>query len=736
MTDLQFFAPCTKGAEQVLAAELRALGMREVRQVRAGAAAVGSLKDGYTVLLWSRVASRLLLRLGDVDCSSAEALYEGVRRIPWEEHMRADGTLAVDAAGMNDALRNTQFTAVKVKDAVADRFRQRFGRRPSVDTASPDLRINVLVRGAKASISIDLAGEPLHRRGYRTPGEQVGAPLKETLAATMLLFAGWRGIAERGGAFVDPLCGSGTLAIEAALIAADAAPGLTRRTWGFSRWLGHDAEAWSDLREEAADRREAGVAKLPAIIAGDIDPRAVDLARSCVRRAGLEGNVTIERRHLAETTAPPQARAGLVATNPPWGERLSERAALPELYAGLSERLTEQFRGWKLAVITPDERLADAIGLQPNRAMELASGPKMTRVSVFDVSTPVPAQPAPTGVEAAMSLDSGAEAFANRLRKMSKHSAKWARRTGVTCYRIYDADLPDYAVVVDRYEGAGDSAGRSWAHVAEYAAPSEVDEQKAEQRLEAVRIVVPEVLGIDADNVHIKRRERQRGDKQYEREARKGATGVVSENGLLFEINLSDYLDTGLFLDHRDTRAWIRDLSSDKRFLNLFAYTGTASVYAASGGAALTTTVDLSATYLDWAARNMALNGFTGPQHERVRADVLEWLGGSKPAKPYDLIFVDPPTFSTSKRMSETFDVQRDHARVIEGASRMMAADGAMLFSCNRRRFSLDEERLAEAGLAARDVTARTIPKDFERTPWVHRCWMITHAGADDSSGG
>lgn len=720
MTDLRFFAPCTKGAEQVLAAELRSLGMREIRQVRSGASCVGSIHDAYRVLLWSRVASRLLLTLGRVDASSAEALYDAVRAIPWEDHVRPDGTVAVDASGMNDALRNTQFTAVKVKDALADRFRDRFGQRPNVDTVDPDLRINVLLRGDSATISIDLAGQPLHRRGYRTAGEQVMAPLKETLAASVLLFAGWQGIAGRGGSFVDPLCGSGTLAIEAALIAGDIAPGFTRRSWGFSAWLGHDAAAWMDLRDEAADRREAGLERLPVIVASDMDRRAVDIARVCVQRAGLEGRIAIEQRMLADLKVPADAKDGLVAINPPWGERLSDRAELVPLYTQLSERLTADFRGWKFAAITPDERLAGALGLEPNRVMELASGPKLTKVLVFDVSTPV--------VAPEVGPDPAAEAFANRLTKMFRHWSKWARRTGVTCYRVYDADLPDYAVVVDRYEGAGESAGKVWAHVAEYVAPAEIEEARAEQRLEHVREIVPQVLGIDPSDVFVKQRRRQRGESQYERADKRGTTGTVAENGLLFEVNLTDYLDTGLFLDHRDTRAWVRELSSGVRFLNLFAYTGAVTVYSAAGGAASTTTVDLSPTYLEWAERNMRLNGFTGPQHTRVRADALEWLEAAGESGPYDLIFCDPPTFSTSKRMAETFDVQRDHVRVITGAARLMTDAGTMLFSCNRRRFKLETEALEAAGLIARDVTARTIPKDFERTPNVHRCWSITKA--------
>ncbi len=720
--NLTFFAPCTKGAEALLQDELRALGAKHIRRVRAGAAFEGTLEDAYRVLLWSRLASRVLLRLAEVPAGTADELYEAVRDLPWDEHMRADGTLAVDAAGMNPALRNTQFTAVRVKDAVCDRFRDRFGRRPNVDPRQPDLRINVAVRGDKATVSIDLSGEPMHRRGYRAQGEQVEAPLKETLAAAVVAFSGWHAVAARGGAFVDPMCGSGTLAIEAALLAADAAPGFTRRSWGFTRWGGHDAELWGSLMDEAADRRAAGLAKMVPIHASDLDPRAVAITRACVMRAGLDGVVTVTQADITDVTLPDTA-SGLVCANPPWGERLSAPEGLPAIYQALSE-LTDTRSGYGLTLITPDPEVASLMGRVAGRTMELSSGPVTTTISVF----PAVGQRVVPGTPTASPWTGGVEAepFANRLRKMSKHYGTWARRTGVGCYRVYDADLPDFALAIDRYQGAGADEGRTWVHVAEYAAPATIEESVATARLEAAMKVVPEVLGVSPGDVYLKRRERKRGTEQYEKLARRGATGVVGEAGLLFEVNLSDYLDTGLFLDHRDTRAWIGEMSAGARFLNLFAYTGAATVHAAAAGARETVTIDLSATYLEWAGRNMALNGFTGPEHQRVRADVLEWLtAAAERGERYDVIFCDPPTFSTSKRMEGTLDVQRDHVGIVLGSAGLLAEGGTLVFSCNKRGFDLDREAIEQAGFVVRDVTGRTIPKDFERKPGVHSCWTI-----------
>ena len=665
---LEFFAACPRGTEALVADELRAARCRRVRPLSGGVTFYGQLTDAYRALLWSRVASRVLLTLARVPAETADALYHAIAELPWEDHLRPDGTLAVDAGGTNAELRNTQFTAVRVKDAIADRFVQRSGIRPSVDTADPDLRINVVVHNEKATVSLDLSGTALHRRGYREQGLQVEAPMKETLAASVLLLAGWPEIASAGGAFVDPMCGSGTLCIEAAMIAGDIAPGLLRMRWGFERWLGHDEAAWERVRTDAEKRREAGGARLPAIEGSDHDPRAVSLAVACVKRAGLEGRVLIVRGELSELAAPHGTTApGLVATNPPYGERIEARAGLPTLYWQLAERMRAGFGDWTLAVITSDAGLSAGLRMMPSRTTELYNGKIRSLVSVYRTgsvavagegapggATPGDAAPGDAAPAAALgpALSESAQAFANRLRKMAKHYEKWARRGGVSCFRVYDADLPDYAVAVDVYDGAGADAGTRWVHVAEYAPPPGIDLNLAEQRLLDVLAVAPEILGTSAGNVFLKTRERQRGTAQYERVSAKSVVGAVAEGGLMFEVNLSDYLDTGLFLDHRLTRGWLRELAAEKRFLNLFAYTATASVYAAAGGALSTTTVDLSATYVDWAKRNLARNGFAGENHRVLRADVLEWVSAaSGGGERYDLIFCDPPTFSNSKRM-------------------------------------------------------------------------------------
>jgi 23S rRNA (guanine2445-N2)-methyltransferase / 23S rRNA (guanine2069-N7)-methyltransferase len=321
----------------------------------------------------------------------------------------------------------------------------------------------------------------------------------------------------------------------------------------------------------------------------------------------------------------------------------------------------------------------------------------------------------------------GAEMFANRLRKNAASLAAWARAAGIACYRVYDADMPEYAFSVDLYQAAVDSPDEAWAYVQEYAAPATVDVSKARARRQEAFAVIPEVLGVPRERVHLRVRRRQKAGAQYTKLAERGEFVTVSEGGLKLLVNFTDYLDTGLFLDHRPTRARIRELSAGKTFLNLFAYTATATVFAAAGGARATTSIDMSRTYVDWARRNLALNGFGDERRHRVlQEDVLAWLEQA-PSERYDLIFLDPPTLSRSKRMTAELDIQRDHVRLIRAVLARLAPGGLLLFSNNFRKFKLDADALAEFDV--RDVTPATIPKDFARDPKIHRCFEIRVPG-------
>lgn len=712
--DNTFFAAAPRGLEPLLAAELKNLGASSVSETRAGVSFEGTLETALRACLWSRLASRILLPLASFDAAGPEELYDGAREIPWEDHMEPDGTLAVDCTLSSSAINHSNFAALKVKDAAVDRFRDRFGLRPSVETTDPDLRIYLHLHRDRATIGIDLSGESLHRRGYREEG--AAAPLKENLAAAILLYSGWPALAAEGSGFIDPMCGSGTLAIESALIAADIAPGLLRERFGFLRWKERDDALWQRLVEEAQQRREEGLKRLPPVRGFDRDATAISAARENARRAGLAGKITLERHDVAELTPPQGEASGLIAVNPPYGERLGKGEDLDRLYALLGERM-RLFTGWKGAVFTGGKEYAKRLGLRSRKVRTLRNGALECLLLHFDIEesrfhrelrTDLPPEP----------LSEGAEMFANRLRKNLKTLGKWAAQEGISCYRLYDADMPEYALAIDCY-------GRDtteWVHVQEYEPPKSIDPDKAQKRLREAMAAIPSVLDIPRERIALKVRRRGKGGSTYQKLSGTGELVEVQENGLRFLVNFTDYLDTGLFLDHRVTRKMVGEMASGKRFLNLFAYTGTATVYAARGGAVSTVTVDMSNTYLAWAERNLALNGFSGDAHRFVRADCLEWI--ERERGHYDLIFLDPPTFSNSKKMEESFDVQRDHVRLLSGVARLLSPGGILVFSTNNRRFRMDYEALSQ--LAVEDVTQATIPKDFGRNPRIHVCFRIT----------
>jgi len=714
MLKQQFFATAALGFEPLLAIELENLGAAEVKQERAGVRFSGDLEIAYKACLWSRLASRILLPLVNFEALDPDQLYTEVLKIDWSEHLSTTNTLAVDCTLVSSKINHTRYGALRVKDAIVDQFRSRSGERPSVSVERPDLRLNLHIYKNQATLSLDLSGDSLHRRGYRIDG--VHAPLKENLAAAILIRAGWPDICAAGGALVDPLCGSGTLPLEAGLIATDTAPGLLRTYFGFFGWKQHDAAVWDALLESARQQQAVGLEKRIAPIVGyDSDNRSIKAAWQHAQNAGLDKIIHFERRTLREFTAPGGASSGLLVANPPYGERLGVASELPLFYNLLGEKMAGQCSGWKAAVITSSPQLGRSIGLRAGKINVLYNGALKCQLLQFELNDSNHWQSLEDGAGKAVkkNLSPGAEMFANRLRKNLKKLKKWANREGVDCYRLYDADLPEYAVAVDLY---GDEV-----HLQEYRAPKEIDENKAAERLREVQDALPQVLDLTPDKIHLKVRQQQKGSLQYEKQARRDVLKEVHEGNCTFLVNLTDYLDTGLFLDHRSTRKLIQKMATGCRFLNLFAYTGAATVHALTGGAISTTTVDMSKTYLAWAEKNLALNHFDPAEEEMIQADCLTWLDTA--TGQYDLIFLDPPTFSNSKGMDATFDVQRDHVELLRKTVRLLAPGGSLIFSNNLRKFNMDRDALVD--LDIEDISAKTIPTDFERNPRIHNCWLI-----------
>ncbi|AMB87986.1 50S rRNA methyltransferase [Pseudomonas agarici] len=748
----ELFLTCPKGLEGLLLEEAVGLGLEEAREHTSAIRGLADMETAYRLCLWSRLANRVLLVLKRFPMKDAEDLYQGVLDIDWQDHMLADGTLAVEFSGHGSGIDNTHFGALKVKDAIVDKLRTPAGERPSIDKISPDLRIHLRLDRGEAILSLDLSGHSLHQRGYRL--QQGAAPLKENLAAAILIRSGWPRIAAEGGALADPMCGVGTFLVEAAMIAADIAPNLNRIRWGFDAWLGHVPALWKKLHEEATARAEAGLARPPLWIRGyEADPRLIQPGRNNVERAGLSDWIKIYQGEVGTfEPRPDQNQKGLVICNPPYGERLGDEASLLYLYQNLGERLRQACLNWEAAVFTGAPDLGKRMGIRSHKQYSFWNGALACKLLLIKVvpdqfvtgerrtpqqrqverahaeeqaqitveapklnknGNPIkPAPPAAPVIEQAR-LSEGGQMFANRLQKNLKQLGKWAKREGVDCYRVYDADMPEYSLAIDLYH--------DWVHVQEYAAPKSIDPQKAQTRLFDALAAIPQALNVDKSRVIIKRRERQSGTKQYERQSAEGKFTEVSEGGVKLLVNLTDYLDTGLFLDHRPMRLRIQKEAAGKRFLNLFCYTATASVHAAKGGARTTTSVDLSRTYLDWARRNLSLNGFSD-KNRLEQSDVMTWLEGNR--DEFDLIFIDPPTFSNSKRMEGVFDVQRDHVQLLDLAMARLAPAGVLYFSNNFSKFQLADNLVAR--YAVEEISRQTLDPDFARNSKIHRAWKIT----------
>jgi 23S rRNA (guanine2445-N2)-methyltransferase / 23S rRNA (guanine2069-N7)-methyltransferase len=708
---MKFFVACAKGLEYLLADELVALGAVKSTAALAGANAEGEPEAAYRAVMYSRLASRVLWPLAEFDCANENDLYQGVHAIDWDDHLAPEGTLSVDAHVSGPALTHERYAAQRTKDAIVDRMRAANGTRPSVDTEAPDLRISLVVRKGRAIVSIDIGGGSLHRRGWRQ--SQGEAPLKENLAAAMLVRGGWQKIHAEGGALLDPMCGSGTLLIEGALMAADVAPGLHRLKGTLpTRWKQFDEDLWNGIEAEARQRAETGLAALkPVFFGADVDPASLHSAVANADRAGIAELIRFDRAPVSALKAPGAAR-GLVVCNPPYNARLAADAAL---YRELGDALRSAVPDWRAVLLCGSDELAQASGLRAAKRYAFFNGALECALVVCD-----PVQPPARPPREAKPLSEGAQMVANRLRKNLKRLKSWREREGVFAWRAYDADLPEYSAAVDVYSEDGGEA-RTFVHVQEYEAPATIPEADSRRRFGELLDAVREVFAVPTEQVSIKTRARGKGGSKYGQMDKRGELVPVREGQARLLVNLYDYLDTGLFLDHRPVRLRIGREARGKRMLNLFAYTGAASVQAAVGGARSTTSVDLSGTYLEWAAKNLALNAASGSSHQLVQADVMAWLAADR--GQYDLIFCDPPTFSNSAR-AQDFDTQADHVRLLRACCSRLAPDGLLLFSNNFRRFKLDQAAIAEFATCI-EISPRTIDPDFERNPRIHRCWEL-----------
>jgi 23S rRNA (guanine2445-N2)-methyltransferase / 23S rRNA (guanine2069-N7)-methyltransferase len=721
---LKFLASAPRGFGDLLAQEMIACGATDSRERSGDVAFTGSLEVAYRACLWSRIANRVFLEVAQFEAGTTEEFLAAVTRIDWATHLKPAATLACDFTGRHPSITHTHFGALKLKDGIVDSLRAASGARPDIALERPDVRVHAHAHGRRITVSLDLSGESLHRRGYRGTGGE--APLKENVAAGVLLRTQWPQLAAANAELLDPLCGSGTFCIEAALMAADRAPGLTREYFGFLGWRGHQQALWMRLLEEARARAAAGETTSVTVRGQDRDAAVIRSARENAARAGVERWVSFQTGELVDAAPLPDraaGRPGLLCTNPPYGVRLESDEGARQVHRELGTVLRQRFQGWNAAVLTGAPELGRELGLRAYRTHAVWNGGIECRLLRIKVEADSAREAGTLGKGIAHLKDTpGAQMFANRLAKNIRHLRSWTQREEITCYRMYDADMPEYAFAIDSYRTLEPDA--QWLYVQEYAAPADIELDAVRKRRGEVLASLPQTTGVPSERIRVRTRRRTKRGEQYEKLDRQGEFYVVMEGGLKFRVNFEDYLDTGIFLDHRLTRARLRAAARGQRFLNLFAYTGTASVYAAAGGAASTTTLDMSRTYLDWAQRNLSINGFHGTAHSFVQADCREWLRQARDRpERFDLVFLDPPTFSNSKRMEGVLDIERDHAELIGDCAQLLAPGGLIVFSTNAQKFRLDEQ--VTRHFDVHDVSQATLPKDFERNPRIHKCYEV-----------
>ena len=719
-----FFATSAANQGDLIAEEARKAGAERVRVTPSGVDFEGSLETGYRFCFETRISSRLLMGLFvDDDIISDKELEEATAMLPWEEYIDPTKTLKVTCTTQNCRyITNSHYGALKVKDGIVERIREKFnGERPYIEIHEPDLTVHVHIEDTTVKWYVDFSGENLSMRGYR--GEQTEALLKEHLAAALIGRSEWRKSVNDGNPlpFYDPFCGSGTIAVEAALMATDTAPGLLRRKpYPFESLPNFDKEAFDRVVEEAEERRRKAIDERDiSIFASDISRTAVEISKAAALKAGVYDFISFSVQDFTKLEKPPVSK-GCIVTDPPYGERMTVRD-IDLLYENTGKVLQNVFKGWDATILTGNSELLSNIDMKPDRTNTLFNGGIMCQAAHYHIFTDEEREAMMQKAlekkkqRQAEPLTPGAEMAYNRLMKNLKEITPLMKEQGVECYRIYDADMPEYSASIDIYMG-------KWVVVSEYAAPDTIDPEDAKRRLGELVRATEKATGIDEDFIYVKERSRQKGKGQYTRLAANNKMMVARENGVRFLVNFTDYLDTGIFLDHRPVRMMIQEMAKDKRFLNLFCYTGTATLNAIKGGALSTVSVDASSTYLAWMEENLKLNGYSTVFGNLLyKSDVIDWLWDTY--DKFDLIFCDPPTFSNSKDRRGSFDVQRDHVKLIDAAAMHLSPGGTLIFSNNYRKFKLDPEVMEK--YVVEDITEKTIGDDFKRDMKIHHCYLI-----------
>lgn len=739
---MKLSAACAFGLEAILKRELIALGYEPKVGQPGRVIFDGTWRDVCRANTFLRTADRVLILVQQFDAPDFDALFETIKAFDWSQFIPVDAEFPVIGKSRHSQLTSVPAVQRTVKKAIVESLLAHHNVK-SLPESGAIYKVEIAILKDVATLSIDTTGPSLHKRGYRTwVGE---APLKETLAAALVDLSVWNS----SRPLVDPFCGSGTIPIEAALAGLNIAPGINR-DFACTKWPQIMQNQWLEARTEGRDKEKKEV--VLEIFGFDIDENALQLARKHVAAAGVEKHIHLQRRPFVELRS--KREFGCIVTNPPYGERLSDHKALMPLYQSMPMVL-QRLPTWSHFILTSMPRFEKIVQKQATRRRKLFNariectyyqflGPrpkpnalnpetKTPVVESFDatIDSAAPDNSSTTSAFENSKVNAAvfgglqpkdhqqAELFKNRLVKRARHLRRWPTKRGITCFRLYERDIPELPFVVDCYG--------EFIHITEYERPHERDLARHSAWLDLMSQTVASALDVPIQKVFLKRRQKtsyRSAPAQYTKVSRSGKLYEVEEGGLKFLINLSDYVDTGLFLDHRNARALVRKESAGKRFLNLFAYTGSFTVYAADGGAAESTTVDLSRNYLQWAERNLRLNNLDGDDHEFVVMDAMSFIAKIKP-KPtkYDLAIVDPPTYSNSKSTKDDWDVQTQHFLLLSNLAECMSANGVVYFSTNFRTFKLDEH-LLQSIYDIREISKQTVPEDF-RNKRIHRCWRL-----------
>lgn len=692
------FASTNFGCEKLLEKELLSLGGENLKIIKGGIYYEGEDSILYNTLMWSRISSRIFLCISKFVIKNSDDLYKNTYNINWTKILFLEKTFLVKFKGTNNIIQNSLFGSLKIKNAIVDKFYQKYSARPNVNLLTPDVRITAYLFHNSVHIMLDLSGESLNKRGYRKFFDI--APIKENLSSAIILSSGWK----KNTPLIDPMCGSGTLLIEAAMISSDRAPGLTRKKWGFQSWKRHNENIWNKILKKAKERFEIGIKTCVKnyFIGYDFNPNVIKKAKKNAINANLENIVNFVQCDLNSLKNPYQSKEiGILISNLSYRERYKTENNLIALYIELGIVLKKHFKNWKLSVFSSSRFLLTFLQIESYEELFFKNGLLDCLLKNCEIFP--------------NELNDKSEEYQNRLRKNFKQLKKWKDLKEIECFRVYDSDLPNYKIIVDVY--------KKWLVIQEYQAPKSINYKEAHIRLCSAIYHSKEILSIPTNNIVIKFRKKQKNKAQYQKLFNRNSFFIIKEYHVKLIVNLIDYLDTGLFSEHRLVRKLLGKMSIGKDFLNLFSYTGAATVYAGLGKAKSTTTIDISNTYIRWSMRNMSINNLINSKNIFIQEDCLKWIVLTN--KKFDLIFINPPTFSNSKKMKKTFELKRDYIKLMINLKRILRKNGDIIFSSSTHNFEINFDDIKKINLYARKITHLAQTKDFLKKNY--HSWLIKH---------